>query len=270
MTENLTAVCDDLSPFHRQSKHPIAMLMTETLRRGGEKEYSPKTGGFLVQRRGARHDGIVECFGVFSPGHEDRDRYAIHRYYEVLKSDGWLVSKPAPEADNAEVEVIGDTLMTRAPQWLCEKLKEQSASQAYDTSEADISGVRQRAYRRQLGVASLIAESLERAGEKSYTRGRRGGYYVSIGATRWDGFSTDYFVECTDFEALGGGALDRYASALGLAGWFVKDPAADDTVVHVEVVGNELLNRAPLWLCQRWEELEAEASSPGCESASRA
>jgi hypothetical protein len=106
---------------------------------------------------------------------------------------------------------------------------------------------------RQENIAQLIAETLERAGERRFHE-PGGGFNVSIGRSRWDGFVTEYHVLCNRIAPDSIDALERYALSLQRAGWFAANPGSTDAVVFVEVFGDVILERAPDWLRERWSQ----------------
>ncbi|MCD0444231.1 hypothetical protein LO763_11415 [Glycomyces sp. A-F 0318] len=125
-----------------------------------------------------------------------------------------------------------------------------------DTSLDGVAELQQAVLEGRQHIADLIGETLRRAGERSINETGKG-YRVIVGQSRWEGLVTTYYVECTDARRLVGGALTRYAEALSMAGWFAADPGDGDAAVLVEVIGDELLDRAPTWLCQQWEQLRS-------------
>jgi hypothetical protein len=100
-------------------------------------------------------------------------------------------------------------------------------------------------------IADLIGETLTRAGERKAIHGI-GGYQVQVGRLKYEGHLEQYSVGCTEEEDRFD-SLERYAQVLAGAGWFVEPPHLADFSITVEVIGDALLDRAPEWLCERWE-----------------
>lgn len=104
-----------------ERQHAIRSLISETLRRAGEREYVLTGGGYLVNIGRSRWDGFVTSFHIECTNSRDLAAGAIQRYALALARAGWFAEEPGPEETVVFVEVIGDALFDRAPDWLCEK-----------------------------------------------------------------------------------------------------------------------------------------------------